>query len=96
MISVSTSIQLITKDAFANSIYAASSRLSLRPGWHTVLLLLAERLRTFSVSSAAPLTMLSAASTPSMNEWSWLPTSYLQLPKRPREYMSRSFNLGRS
>ena len=40
--------------------------------------------------------MLSAHSTPSMREWSWLPTSYLKLPKRPRDQMPASLSQGRA
>ena len=43
-----------------------------------------------------PNSTLSAHSTPSMREWSWLPTSYFQLPKRPRDQMSCSRSHGRA
>lgn len=47
-----------------------------------------------SVSSFVPSSMLSAASTPIMRLWSWLATSYLYAPKRPRLQMPRSRSHG--
>ncbi len=39
------------------------------------------------VNSLVPKSMLSTASTPIMQEWSWFATSYLYEPKRPKVWL---------